>query len=160
MKRVMTCLFCVLVLVLTSACGKNQIDGQQESKGSMCTVSVSCSEVLEKMDMLEEAKRELVPENGIILTPKQVTFREGETALDVLSRELKENKIHFEYETLQGTDITYVSAIGNLYEFDCGGSSGWTYTVNGEAPDCSADAYVVQNGDVITWNYITEFEME
>ncbi|WP_249028957.1 DUF4430 domain-containing protein [Tannockella kyphosi] len=51
-----------------------------------------------------------------------------------------------------GTSI-YVKGIGGLNEFDYGGRSGWTYTVNGNYLSMSCGAYEIGEGDVIEWIY-------
>ncbi len=156
MKKIWV-VFCVFLIVLVSGCrGTENLPEQTKT----CTVFVSCSAVLGKMDTLRPEQREFIPENGVMLAEQEVSFAEGETALEVLTKTLKKEKIHFETEQMVGYDSMYIKAIGNLYEFDCGGNSGWTYTVNGASPDCGADRYVVQEGDSVAWNYITEFIME
>ena len=42
-----------------------------------CTLSISCATILDKMDLCNKEKRELVPEDGWILNPMTVTFYEG-----------------------------------------------------------------------------------
>ena len=49
--------------------------------------------------------------------------------------------------------MAYVSGIGNLYEFDFGGLSGWVYSVNGRMPSVSCGEYVLSDGDKIEWMY-------
>lgn len=48
----------------------------------------------------------------------------------------------------------YVAAIGSLSEKDYGGSSGWTYSVNGSTPSKSSASYTVKDGDSIVWIYV------
>ncbi|MDE6659675.1 MAG: DUF4430 domain-containing protein, partial [Eubacterium sp.] len=42
-----------------------------------------------------------------------------------------------------------------LGEKDCGNGSGWIYKVNGVKPMMSASKYVLKNGDVVEWYYVT-----
>ncbi len=156
MKRI-SAVFLISLLMLVSGCAGDTEQGEQSKQ---CTIAVSCNEVLGNMDALRPELKAIIPENGIILAEKEVSFSEGETALEVLTRTLRQDKIHFETEQMVGYDSVYIKAIGNLYEFDCGGTSGWTYTVNGTSPDCGADSYIVQEEDSIAWNYITEFVIE
>lgn len=118
-----------------------------------CTLSISCATILDNMDKLDEEKIELVPSDGWLLKPVKVKFQEGESVFDVLVRECKERKIHLSYRFTPIYNSDYIEGIGNLYEFDCGGQSGWNYSVNGWFPNYGSSRYVIQNGDVIEWKY-------
>ena len=118
-----------------------------------CTLSISCATILNNMDKLDEEKIELVPSDGWLLKPVKVKFQEGESVFDVLVRECKERKIHLSYRFTPIYNSDYIEGIGNLYEFDCGGQSGWNYSVNGWFPNYGSSRYVIQNGDVIEWKY-------
>lgn len=124
---------------------------QDETK--YCTLSISCATILDNMDKLDEEKIELVPSDGWLLKPVKVSFQEGESVFDVLIRECKERKIHLSYRFTPIYNSDYIEGIGNLYEFDCGGQSGWNYSVNGWFPNYGSSRYVIQDGDVIEWKY-------
>ena len=98
-----------------------------EQKQQVCTMTVRCDEILSNLDKLDESKHNLIPKDGIIFSSQSVEFSEGESAFDVLRREMKNNNIHMEYEYTPGFKSYYVEGIGNLYEFDCGNMSGWIY---------------------------------
>ncbi len=100
-----------------------------------CTFSISCATVLNNMDSLDSGKREIIPDDGWILKPVTVTFNEGESVFDVLQRVCRENKIHLEFSLTPIYNSAYIEGINNLYEFDCGSLSGWTYSVNGWFPN-------------------------
>ncbi len=159
MKQKTGIFLCLLALIAFAGCSFRSTD-IKEAKTQKCSVAVLCDEALKKPELLGEEKAALLPENGELLNLPQVEFKDGETAFSILLHQLQTKKIHYDYETLAGTNIRYISAVGNLYEFDCGPTSGWIYTVNGAYPDCSADAYEVKDGDKIEWKYITEFESE
>lgn len=118
-----------------------------------CTLSISCATILDNMDKLDEEKIELVPSDGWLLKPVKVKFQEGESVFDVLVRECKERKIHLSYRFTPIYNSDYIEGIGNLYEFDCGGQSGWNYSVNGWFPNYGSSRYVIQDGDIIEWKY-------
>lgn len=118
-----------------------------------CTVSIRCDTLLDHIDAMEEGKRDLVPEDGVILASTAVTFEPGESAFDVLRRVCQDNDIHMEFTTTPVYNSAYIEGIQNLYEFDCGELSGWMYCVNGQYLSYSASAYSLQNGDVIEWQY-------
>ena len=121
-----------------------------------CTISISCASILDHMDWLDEEKAELVPEDGWVLAPVEVTFYEGESVFNVLQRTCKQQKIHLEFENTPMYNSAYIEGIHNLYEFDCGELSGWMYEVNGWFPNYGCSRYQLRDGDVICWVYTCE----
>ena len=136
---------------------KAPIDTEQQkinrSQTGTCTLLIECSTILANTEKLNKQKQDLVPEDGILYAEKEVTFYEGESVFDVLQRETQDASIHMEFEWTPLYDSSYVSGIGNLYEFDCGELSGWTYSVNGWFPNYGASRYIVSQGDKIEWHY-------
>ncbi len=124
-----------------------------ESNALTCTLSVRCDSIGEYIDWLDEEKVDILPSDGIIYAEKEVDFNEGDTVFDVFVREMKANKIHFEYVNTPGYNSAYIEGIANLYEFDCGELSGWTYKVNGQVPNCGCSQYALNSGDKIEWIY-------
>lgn len=118
-----------------------------------CTLSVSCATVLNNISKLTKEKHSIIPSDGIIFKEKEVVFYEGESVFNVLLREMKQNKIHFEFVNVPVFKSAYIEGIGNLYEFDCGELSGWMYRVNGEFPNFGCSQYTVKKGDKIEWIY-------
>lgn len=116
---------------------------------TVCTLSVRCDTINQNIDLLDEGKRGLVPSDGIIYENQNAEFNEGESVFDVLLREMKNNKIHFEYVNTPMYNSVYLEGINNIYEFDCGSGSGWLYKVNGEFPSCGCSQYILKNNDVI-----------
>lgn len=121
-----------------------------------CTISISCASILEHMNLCDEEKIELVPEDGWILKPVDVTFQEGQSVFDVLQQVCQNNKIHMEFALTPIYNSAYIEGIGNLYEFDCGEVSGWMYKVNDWFPNYGCSRYQLQNGDVVEWEYTCE----
>ena len=153
---------CVIILALAMilsffACGQKSKNEAvlQSGKGeeSTCTLSVSCEQILENMSSISEEKKDLIPDDGIIYSPKEVAFVKGDTAFDVLEREMKENNIHFDFEDMPMYDSVYIKGIGNIYEFDLGELSGWTYLVNGKSPMVAISQYEIKDGDRIELVY-------
>ena len=129
---------------------KADIQEMQDKEDSLtCTLVVRCDSMLEHLDMLDKNKVNVIPENGIILNEQTVIFEEGDSVFDVLLRELKNRKIHFEFVKTPAYDSVYIEGIANLYEFDCGDLSGWLYSVNGVRPTYGCSQYKVKNGDKI-----------
>ena len=101
------------------------------------------------MDKLAEGKKELIPEDGLIVFIEKAEFTEGESVFDVLQRELQSRKLHFEYVQSKVYESAYIEGINNLYEFDCGELSGWVYSVNGDFPSYGCALYKIEDGAVI-----------
>ena len=96
-----------------------------------------------------------IPKDGVILPPTVFEIASGETAYDILIEAARSFRISVD-STATGSGaktMAYVSGIGNLYEFDFGGLSGWVYSVNGRMPSVSCGEYVLSDGDKIEWMY-------
>ncbi|MDR0838529.1 MAG: DUF4430 domain-containing protein [Oscillospiraceae bacterium] len=117
------------------------------------TLSVRCDTILDNLNLLDKNKHELVPADGIIFPATEVTVYEGESVFNVLQREMKRNKIHFEFMNTPIYNSAYIEGINNLYEFDVGELSGWMYKVNGWYPNYGCSRYQLKAGDVVEWNY-------
>lgn len=117
-----------------------------------CTISISCTDVLNHMDQLDPAKAGLIPSNGYFMGTTTMTVTEGETVYDVLRRACTNAGIPLDANPYGSA---YVRGINNLYEFDCGSISGWKYSVNGVYPNYGCSSYVLQEGDSIQWIYLT-----
>ena len=124
-----------------------------EPAAPSCTVSISCTTVLDNWDKLSEAKRSIGPSNGIILGTVTVELQEGDTVFSVLQRVVSDYNIQMEYSVSPLYQTTYIEGLGNLYEKDCGARSGWMFAVNGVFPNYGASDCTVQDGDSIRWLY-------
>ena len=118
-----------------------------------CTITIECSSILDNMGNLKEGKDRYVPANGVILATSAVEFRDGETAYDVTKRACEAMGIQIEASYVPLYESYYVEGINHLYEFDCGGMSGWLYFVNGWSPNYGCSEYVLKDGDSIVWEY-------
>ena len=123
------------------------------SKSNTCTISISCSTILNNMDICRENKKSYVPSNGTILSTTTVTFTEGESVYDVLQRVCRDNGIQMQASWTAAYNCAYVEGINNLYEFDVGDGSGWMYKVNGWFPNYGCSSYELKSGDNICWVY-------
>ena len=118
-----------------------------------CTLSIECASVFAHMEDLDPAKREVLPEDGVILAPTTVELQEKDTAFSVLQRVCRAQGIPMEASFTPLEHSAYVEGIGNLYEFDCGPQSGWMYRVNGIYPNFSASACTLSGGDTVEFRY-------
>jgi len=127
--------------------------GNVTPKGNTVTFSIDCSTILDNLDSLDPSKVSIVPEDGWIMSPEEVAFEEGETVFDLLLRLTKDRKIHMEFTKTPALNTNYVEGIANLYEFDCGELSGWTYKVNGEVLGTGSSNTKLGTGDIVEWRY-------
>lgn len=118
-----------------------------------CTLSVDCSTILVNMNLLDKAKWNLVPKDGVIFATKTVSFYGGESVFNVLSREMKKAGIQMEFKNTPMYNSAYIEGIDNIYEFDAGDLSGWVYEVNGWFPNYGCSRYQLKDGDVVKWLY-------
>ncbi len=118
-----------------------------------CTISISCATIRNNLGLCDPAKVGLVPADGWILPPLEVTFYEGESVFNVLQRVCKQQKIHLEFMYTPIYNSVYIEGIANLYEKDVGDLSGWMYKVNEWFPNFGCSRYQLQDGDVICWVY-------
>ena len=142
--------FLLTVVLLLSSCRMSSGDSDGKD-ASLCTMSVSCFTLLENQDLLKKEKRTLVPDDGWIVAPTETEFYAGESAFDLLLRELKAARIHLEFVDVPLYGSAYIEGINNLYEFDAGELSGWMYKVNGVFPNYGCSQYLLQPGDVVEW---------
>ncbi len=128
-------------------------DAVVTDKKHICTLSIRCDTILNNMDRLNKEKAELIPHDGVILPASSVEFNEGESVFDVLLRETKSRKIHFDFSKTPAYNSVYIKGINNIYELDCGDLSGWTYKVNGLSPNYGCSRYQLHDGDTVEWLY-------
>ncbi len=130
----------------------------EEASDDKQTVSltVTCEDVLDKMDALPKEKHSLIPQNGIMYADSCVEIKEGESVFDILKRELIASGVHLEFSLTPVYNSAYIEGIGNLYEFDCGKRSGWKYSVNGKSPPVGCSDYKIKAGDSIVFIYKVE----
>lgn len=117
------------------------------------TFSIVCNTILDNMDQFNMDKIDMLPRDGVIYSARKVEFYEGESVFDVLLRESKKNGIHMEFRPTPMYNSNYILGIHNLYEFDCGETSGWMYRVNGWFPNYGCNRYSLKDGDVVEWVY-------
>ncbi len=120
---------------------------------SACTISISCHTLLDNLDKIKKNKIAVIPSDGNILTSVPVEFEEGESVFDVTKRVCMDNRIPFEFTIAPVYHTAYIEGINNLYEFDCGSTSGWLYKVNGEFKSYGCSDCQLQDGDIIEWVY-------
>lgn len=118
-----------------------------------CTLSVKCTSVLSNISKPDKAKLEILPSDGIIFPETKVVFYDGESAFNILAREMKKHKIHLDFESTPMYNTVYIKGISNLYEHDCGELSGWLYMINGKVPEYGCSQYILKSGDKVEFVY-------
>lgn len=130
-------------------------DKEKDSDDSdnVCTILISCETILDNMDSFNMAKKEVLPEDGIILSKTEVEIKKDDSVYDILKRVCKDNDILLEASDSLTYNTVYIEGINNIYEFDCGPTSGWMYTVNGVFINEGCSNCTVNPGDEIEWKY-------
>ncbi|MEA4893703.1 MAG: DUF4430 domain-containing protein [Oscillospiraceae bacterium] len=136
-----------------AATGSTAQTAAPETKTCVCSLIISCNTILDNMDKLAEGKETLIPSDGWLLSLKDVEFSEGDTAFDVLRRELIARNMHLEFSVSPIYNTVYIEGICNIYELDCGEMSGWMYTVNGVFPNVGCGEYRLSDGDAVSFVY-------
>ncbi len=121
-----------------------------------CTLEIRCDDALVSTSLPDE-KRALLPQDGAIIKECEVGFNAGESVFDILSRTVRERKLHLDFSETPAYGSTYIKGISNLYELDCGEFSGWLYTVNGKSPDVGYSQYKPEQGDEISFTYTCDW---
>jgi len=156
MKRFVKIGIVALLIALLCGCEKSNTAQVADTNGDgklTCTLEVRCDVLLDKLDQLPKEKANLVPENGELLGVTEIEFNSGDSVFDIFRKQLREEKIHFEYVDASAYSSVYIEGVGNLYEYDCGPQSGWMYSVNGVHPGLGCSTYTLADGDAIVFNY-------
>ena len=126
---------------------------QTTPAASVCSLTIRCDTILENLDVLNPEKLDLVPEDGLLYENPAAEMTDGESAFDLLLREMRAAAIHLDFVKTPAYNTVYIKGIGNLYEFDCGDLSGWTYRVNGEFLSVGCSLAVIHPGDTVEFLY-------
>lgn len=92
-----------------------------------------------------------VSSSGTILGTMTVEMPAGATVYDLLQKAAGQRGIPVS-KTGSGSKV-YVVSINSIGEGDCGGESGWMYSVNGAYVMKGCSAQKLNDGDVVKWRY-------
>lgn len=145
-------LLIIFILSMFAGCAQGDADGRESKQSGSCTISITCSTILENVDVADSIKA-ILPEDGVILDETEVETEDGMNVFDVLLAVTRSNDIHMEFVETPIYGSAYIEGIANLYEFDGGELSGWMYSVNDEFPNVGCSSKDVKDGDVIKWIY-------
>lgn len=115
----------------------------EESK----TVTVTLSADFKTAIAYGSETAKAIAEDGVLLSGKRIELERGASVYDALK---KSGLVVGAQNDRMGV---YVYSIQSLKMKECGGKSGWLYSVNGSYPSKSCDQYILQEGDVIRWRY-------
>ena len=138
--------------------GSSSVGGGSQGKISQeipeqVTISITAATILDNMDKFDQAKKSLLPKDGVLVSTQSVPYKEGNTVFDALVAVTKDQRVHMEYVSTPLYKSNYIEGIANIYEMDAGPLSGWMYKVNGVFPSMGCGRYELKAGDVIEWIY-------
>ena len=141
-----------------AASGKstNNNDKNNSTKNKAKTISftIQCKNIINKKDIWRSGLEEFIPKSGVYFSGK-VKYEANKSVYDYLKKICNNNDILLDAKYTPLYETYYVAGIGNLYEFDCGGQSGWKYSVNGVLPGVGCSRHFPQPGDVVVFFYDT-----
>ena len=130
--------------LLTAAVGLfGCASGDQEASSASSSAGFSTESTIAQIEV--PVKVTSPGADGQVAYDEMVTIGEGSTALDVLQA------TGLELDAQQSEYGMFVNAVDSLANE---GMKGWTYTVNGEQVQVSADQTYLNDGDVVEWSYI------
>lgn len=132
----------------------------EEQKSFVCGITIRCDSMLKHMEAVEEAVKDYIPTDGIILGQTSVKVEQGDTAYSLLQKVCQAKDIALDASYTNMYSSAYVRGIGHIYEKQAGLSSGWLYLVNGKLPGYGASRYRLKEGDQIEWVYSCTGKLE
>ena len=140
MKKLLSVLLILILCFAMAACGAPSDDGLEEIENPM-TVYISLSD--SDKDDLEVTGLKAIEKTSFYA-------EEGSTVFEATQVFCINNKLDYQLSA----DKTYIQSLLGFTEGDFSGTTGWIYEVNGEEVMVSASEYVLEEGDVITWEFI------
>jgi hypothetical protein len=137
----------------TTSKQEKEDEKEDEKKLIQCTISIICPVLADDPSAMQEAYRNYIPGDGVLLETSTVTIKEGSSVFDLLKAvcQAKDIRLDAEYSSLYSG--SYVRGIGHLYERRAGDMSGWLYKVNGVIPQKGASSYKLKDNDNVVWGY-------
>ena len=146
----------VVFTLILSSCVVTTPDENISQAIKECRITVECGEILKDEAEFSEDIIKNISEDGIIIK-ETAKFDDGETAFDILKREITNNKIQIDFEKSPVYNSVYIKGIINIYEGDLGESSGWMFFVNGNLSETDASNYILNEGDDIVFSYVKDY---
>lgn len=144
LSRLGSCSVTILAIAaMFSACAS----AQEELVGEI-EITLDFSAAAENIELFATEKREFLPADKAI--SGTAAYYENDTVFEVLKRYCRDNEIALDFSS--SVTGTYIKGINQIYEFDAGGESGWTYYVDGIFAEQACDKAEV--GSEIYWYYV------
>ena len=131
MKRILMVVLAGIMAFSMAACGS----GAPESDVPVINVGI-------EIDYPDDA--------GVEDVEAEVQVAEGTNAMDMLHQYADENDIEVVLD--ESSQTIYVTSIGGVEQT---ADAGWIYEANDEMVMDAADEYVLEEGTVITWEYMS-----
>lgn len=138
-------LICILLDIKTKDEYYSNVETSKSNLIGEVTMAIKCDALLDITDSSH------VPDGGIILKETNFSISKGDSVYDVLIEAARRYSIIIENDGTE--DMAYIAGINNIYEFDFGDLSGWTFCVNGKQSTVGCSQYFLSDGDVIEWKY-------
>lgn len=143
---------CVAAMALDSS-------GHAGGDTATVTVSVDCADILAHPDTLPPGKASLLPADGVLLPPTRVELPAGSSAFDALKAAALGAGLHMEFSA-SPYGGKYIEGIGNIYQLDCGPTSGWLYYVDGVSATVGCSECTLHGGEALVFSYSCDFAGE
>ena len=151
----------LLLLGVKKVWNKEKSPEDVSEKQGKVTLEIQCKQLSDDILQLKKAeKAQWVPEDGIILEKTEYVVEKGDTVFDILQKACRENKIQMEYSYIPVYESAYVEGIHQIYEFDAGKNSGWTYYVDGKKAEYGCSEYELEGGENILWEYVCNYKIK
>lgn len=138
MKKFSILLISLMLVLALMSCGENgsiedkEKDDPASNEDIAITINISYPDE-SNLDDVEDAAMIVEDESSV---------------LEALTTYADENGIEVEMD--ESSENPYVTSINGVAESD---TAGWIYEVNNETVMESADMYILENGDVISWSF-------
>lgn len=141
-----TFLFIIAVSLAVLTCSCSAADTQSPSSSTTASNMSAATDAPVSTEQNDIAIKVASPEGpNAIDFAQELSVAEGATVLEALQA------TGLDVTVVDGPYGPYVEAIGDIANE---GTSGWTYTVNGEQVSLSAGEATVSAGDSVEWSYI------
>ncbi len=128
---------------------KSQSASRSEASEITVTVTVDCSAAFGNLVSGDDS---FLPQSGIMLSTS-VTVKKDASAFEAIQAACQNSGLSLNYSGSQARRNVYIQGVGGLSEKDCGGQSGWKYSVNGTTPGKGCSAYTLGGGDAVRLYY-------
>ena len=127
----------------------SQSASRSEASEITVTVTVDCSAAFGNLVSGDDS---FLPQSGIMLSTS-VTVKKDASAFEAIQAACQNSGLSLNYSGSQARRNVYIQGVGGLSEKDCGGQSGWKYSVNGTTPGKGCSAYTLGGGDAVRLYY-------